>query len=88
MKNLPEYCWSVLDATNELVMVKSGERGYYPQRPDVEPWGAENKDVLNERLGVTKGEAEAMKAGSMFGWDTPASDPNNYDEEGNWIKVR
>ena len=88
MVKLPEYCWSVLDATNELVMVKRGEKGYFPQRPENAPWGAENKDALNERLGVTKGQAEAMKAGSMFGFDTSSADPNNYDEKGNWIKVR
>jgi hypothetical protein len=86
VKELPEYCWSVLQVTGELVMLKRGESGYIPQNPDNAPWGAENVDILNERLGVTKGMAEAMKNGSMFGFHTPSSNPNNFDDEGKWIK--
>lgn len=86
MNRLPEMCWAILDTTNELVLVKRGEMGYYPQRKENEPWGVENLDALNERLGVTKAQAQAMKMGSMFGWDVPASNPDNYDEDGNYIK--
>lgn len=86
MVKLPEMCYSVLDSTNELIVLKRGEKGYFPQNPDNAPWSADNVDHLNKRLGVTKGQAEAMKMGSMFGWETPSADPNNYDEEGNWIK--
>lgn len=84
-KTLPEECFVVLESTGEMVLVKRGEKGYYPQRPENAPWGAENCDILNERMGVDKGQARAMKMGSMFGFDTPMADPNNYDEEGNWI---
>lgn len=86
LNKLPEMCYSVLETTNELVVLKRGEKGYYPQRPENAPWGAENCYTLNERLGVTKGQAEAMKNGSMFGWDIPASNPDNYDENGMYIK--
>ena len=41
---------------------------------------------MNKKLGLSKGQAEAMKAGSMFGWDTPATDPKSYDKNG--IPVR
>lgn len=37
---------------------------------------------MNRRGGVSKAQAEAMKAGSMFGFHIPAADPKNYDENG------
>lgn len=88
MTKLPEMCYSVLESTNELIVIKRGEMGYFPQNPDNAPWSVDNMDILNERLGVTKGQAEAMKNGSMFGWDTSSANPDNYDEEGNWIKFK
>ena len=43
---------------------------------------------INEALGVTNQQREAMLAGSIFGWDCPAANPNNYDEAGNVCPVR
>ena len=43
---------------------------------------------MNRKLGVSEAQAEAMKAGSMFGWDTPAADPKNYNENGFLIKPK
>ena len=45
-------------------------------------------DSMNRKLGVTKGQAEAMKTGSMFGWKVPAADPKNYDENGKLVKPK
>ena len=36
----------------------------------------------NAKLGVSRAQEEAMKAGSMFGFQVPAADPRNYDADG------
>jgi hypothetical protein len=36
----------------------------------------------NALLGVTRAQEEAMLAGSIYGWDTPAAKPWNYDQYG------
>lgn len=84
--SLPKHCFSVLDSTNEIIGIERGVMGYTPtvQPPD----GQEAADRFNEMLGVTKAQAAAMKAGSLFGWDTPAADPKNYDEQGQPIKPK
>ena len=45
-------------------------------------------DECNESGGVSKAQAAAMLAGSMFGWEVPAADPKNYDEQGQPIKPK
>lgn len=80
MAKLPEMCWVIVPASNELALVKRGEMGYYPQRPENAPWAPENIDYLNERLEVTKEQEKAMLSGSMFGWDCPAADPDTWVE--------
>ena len=80
-KKLPELCYSVLNTTNEIIVVKRGETGYY--LTDYEP--AKNREaadewcnLLNERLEITKEQRKAMECGSMFGWDVPGIDPDKY----------
>ena len=48
----------------------------------------------NKTLKVTKAQQAAMEGGVIYGWDTPAADPRNYDESGyfrtdaEWAKER
>lgn len=71
--NLPDFCFinDILDE-NKILMVKYGVSGYY----NTEYTG--DAMFYNKQLGVTKYEMEAMKAGSMFGWDVPGANPEIY----------
>ena len=76
---LPELCYGVLSTTNQIIIVKRGETGYYPinyepakDREAAEEWC----NLLNEQLGITKSQRKAMEVGSMCGWDVPGIDPD------------
>ena len=88
--SLPERCYTYVITRNEIGIIKKGESGYY--RTDISVHdskdGKEMANDLNEKLGVSRAQAEAMKAGSMFGWEAPAADPKNYDAEGIPIKAK
>ncbi len=78
-RGLPRYCYSYLPTTGEEIRIDFGTKGYTPYRTL-----KSDRDVkaVNREIGVTAAQAEAMKAGSMFGWNVPAADPKNYDENG------
>jgi hypothetical protein len=77
--NLPQECFGVLPSTGETVLIRFGERGYYPQN-DLK-W--RNADELNEQVfGITdKAITQAMQSGSMFGWNVPATNPDVWREK-------
>lgn len=87
---LPESCYTYVISDNCIGIIKKGESGYY--KTDISFFGADNAqeiiDEYNDRLGVTPAQAKAMQAGSMFGWDTLAADPAQYDTDGNLLKNR
>lgn len=86
--DLPEQCYASLGTTPEVVIIKKGTDGYF--KTDILCQSTEEAkqlaDEYNGKLGVTKAQAEAMKAGSMFGWDVPAADPKSYDENGTLLR--
>lgn len=87
MSKYPDYCFICLKTSNEVVVVHPYTKGYSPTREGNQPWyGQETADLANAERGITKAQARAMEMGSMFGWDIPAADPDNYDEEGNFKK--
>lgn len=87
-QSLPEKCFSTLEATGEIIVITKGEKGYTPtgQYPQDGASPKEAAAVLNDAAKVTREQEAAMVAGSMFGWDTPAADPKNYDTKGVPIK--
>ena len=87
-QSLPEKCFSALESTGEIITVTKGEKGYTPtgQYPQEGVSPKEAAAALNDAAGITRAQEAAMVAGSMFGWDTPAADPKNYDTKGVPIK--
>ena len=86
--SLPERCYVYLQTENKIGIIQKGESGYYPTEIECGTSDKAKKllDTMNSKLGVSKAQAEAMKAGSMFGWDTPAADPAIYDKDGKLMK--
>lgn len=70
---LPEVCYATNPADGAIVIVKRGEVGYWPAGMTPEA-----KASKNNVLHVSPAIEEAMKAGSMFGFDKPAADPASY----------
>ena len=74
---LPHNCFYVLESTGELVCIVNGQKGYFQSTWSTDDT-ARNKEIaayMNERLGLTPIQVEAMFYGSMFGWDSKLADP-------------
>ena len=88
--SLPKQCYSLLLDTGNVVILKRGETGYY--KTDIPHTSKEEARALveeyNRKLGVTRAQEEAMKGGSMSGFDKPIADPANYDAQGQPLKRR
>lgn len=81
---LPKKCFTVLPSSGEMIIITHGESGYVPFDTNASPDELRLMvNEMNEGMGVTRAQEEAMLAGSMFGWDTPAAKPWNYDQSGN-----
>lgn len=88
--SLPDLCYANLPSTGELIIITKGESGY---KNASSPYDSpeRNKELAeghNAEMGITKAQAAAMLAGSMFGWEVPAADPTNYDDNGTPVKIR
>lgn len=88
--SLPEQCYTFVESRNIIATIKKGCAGYYPT-----PLGTDSieknraiVELLNTKNNIMSNQAEAMKAGSMFGWETPAADPKNYDDKGKAISKK
>lgn len=84
-RGLPRYCYAYLPTTKEEIRIDFAESGYTPIRKQGNGRAA---NEMNRELGVNPAQAEAMKAGSMFGWNVPAAYPQSYDESGKLIQKK
>ncbi len=72
LSKLPDICYSRLPSTGQSILLKKGEAGYWPTEFPV------NVEERNALIGVSKEQAEAMFAGSMFCWGSKGADPDTY----------
>ena len=85
--DLPETCFSVLPSSGQLIIIRCGERGYYPSEWDTGS-RKENREIAsshNARRGITDIQEAAMLAGSMFGWNTPGANPQWYLDNARYV---
>ena len=85
--DLPETCFSVLPSSGQLIIIRHGERGYYPSEWDTGS-REENREIAsnhNVRRGITDIQEAAMLAGSMFGWNTPGANPQWYLDNARYV---
>ena len=78
-RGLPQFCFVQHPHRNEIVMLRRGQLGYYKPLAHLVESGTVTADELNQSLGVTKAQAEAMRCGSIFGFHTPGADPKVYE---------
>lgn len=83
LAKLPERCYAFVachPAGNRIVLIERGERGYQEtglDDPKLTPEQAKTHvAIYNQKLGVTAAQQQAMLAGSLFGFDVPAADPD------------
>ena len=87
--SLPKMCYGKVTEKRAIVTFERGVDGYRPAYAVTKGRTSQKLvDELNSELGVNKAQAAAMQAGATLGWDTPAADPKNYDEQGQLIKPR
>ena len=84
-KGLPLYSYAYLPTTQEEIRIDIAQSGYTPIRKQGNGRAA---NEMNRELGISPAQAEAMKVGSMFGWNVPGADPKNYDENGKAIRKK
>ena len=84
-RGLPRYCYSYLPTTQEEIRIDIAQSGYTLIRKQGNGRAA---NEMNRELGISPVQAEAMKVGSMFGWNVPGADPKNYDENGKAIRKK
>ena len=68
---LPIRCAAWHPSTDQCILISRFEMGYHP-------FDGRDADELNKRWGVDSAQAEAMLAGSMWGWTVPGAHPKVY----------
>lgn len=83
-RGLPEYCYGILKYTGERIYVRFGASDYevFPQHGHNANENRKFADEKNSMLNLSLAQVRAMENGVIYGWDTPAANIHNYDENG------
>ena len=83
-RGLPESCYGVLKFTGERVFIRFGSRELerFPQYGSNAEANRAFANEKNKELKLTSAQVAAMENGAIYGWDTPAARPENYDKDG------
>lgn len=65
--------WNKSSGAPPVIGIKRGHMGFWPISTDA------TADDLNESMGVSEAQREAMHFGSMFGWGSPGADPKHQE---------
>ena len=84
MTQLPDFCFSVLPYTGQLIRLRYGQSDYRLSQFNTDDTGKNRllASALNQEMDVSLQQERAMLNGAMFGFDKPVADPENYDESG------
>jgi len=82
-RGLPKFCFVVHPFEGRIVMLKRGQVGYYTPHFNFLLDGSMTADDLNNGLNLSKAQVQAMRCGSIFGFHTPGSHPDQYEERFN-----
>ena len=75
---LPFACYSETE-DGHVVIIFYGEDGYF--MGDKKKLQGKTARQLNEENGVSVAEANALRAGSMYGWDSPMARASYWEEK-------
>lgn len=75
---LPDFCYAKNNMTGETIQIKYGESGYYRLADN---YRSIDPMILNEKIGVSFEQMQAMSVGSMFGWNVAGVNPDRYKKD-------
>ena len=81
--SLPEQAFFYNSDSDTIITVTKGKSGFQHYRLAPYDTVSENKKYaseLNEQLGITPSQEEAMFSGQIFGWDNKLTDPRFYNQ--------
>lgn len=84
MTQLPDFCFSVLPYTGQLIRLRYGQSDYRLSQFNTDDVSKNRllASALNQEMDVSLQQERAMLNGAMFGFDKPIADPDNYNASG------